>query len=268
MRPGFCFKWLMQNISDIWDLPFLRIGHAGAGAYAPPNTLKSIALALELSVDMVEFDVRPCRDALVLYHDDHLPHPSNGRVLISQCWYEEIRRIDIGEGERIPLASEVIDLIRGKALMNVDLKDRGYEDRVIELLREKNILGDVVISTLILESLVKIKEIVPHVRTSISYPSDQFNVSKIPILKPITRHALTVKRWLLPFRLLGIMANARADATTLHFRTVSQATLNRVHAYGGKVYAWTVDNIAPMRALHAMGVDGIVSNRPDLFEQL
>ncbi len=251
-----------------WNKPLLRIGHSGAGAYAPPNTLISISLALTYGVDMVEFDVRPCRDALVLYHDDHLPHPSNGHRLISQSCYEEIRRIDIGQGERIPLASKAIDLIRGKALMNVDLKDRGYEVQVIELLREKNVLGDVVISTLIPESLVKIKQLAPDVRTSISYPTDSFDASKRPFLKPIVKAALWIKRLALPYRILALMAEARANATTLHFQTISPATLNRVHQTGGKVYAWTVDDILPMRALYAMGVDGIASNRPDLFKQL
>lgn len=255
-------------ISSYWRKSFLRIGHSGAGAYAPPNTLKSIALALEYGVDMVEFDVRPCRDALVLYHDDHPPHPSNGSVPISQRCYEEIRLIDVGDGERIPLASEAIDLIKGKALMNMDLKDRGYEAQVLESLREKNVLGDVVISTLIPESLVRVKQVVPNVRTSISYPTDQFNASTTPILKPIARLALNLKRWLLPYRIQGIMANAQADATTLHYRTISPATLNRVHERGGKVYAWTVDDIAPMRALRALGVDGVASNKPDLFRQL
>lgn len=115
----------MEIPSATWNKPFISIGHSGASAYSPPNTLKSIGLALHYGVDMVEFDVRPCRDALVLYHDDYLPHSTNGRMLISQCCNEELRRIDIGEGERIPLASEAIDLIKGKAPMNVDLKDRG-----------------------------------------------------------------------------------------------------------------------------------------------
>ncbi len=250
-----------------WNKPLLRIGHSGAGAYAPPNTLISISLALEYDVDMVEFDVRPCRDALVLYHDDHLDS-SSGRLLIGECSYEEIRCIDVGEGERIPLASEAIDLIKGKALMNVDLKDRGYEEKVLELLSEEKVLGDVVISTLIPESLVKIKQLAPDMRTSISYPTDSFDVSKRPFLKPIVRAALRIKRWALPYRILAMMAEARANATTLHFRTVSSATLNRVHQTGGKVYAWTVDDIGQMRSLKAMGVDGIASNRPDLFKQL
>ncbi len=217
---------------------------------------------------MIEFDVRPCRDALVLRHDDHLPHPSNGCTLVRQLCYAELRRIDIGEGERILLASEAIDLIKGKALMNVDLKDQGYEKQVIELLCEKNVLGDVVISSLIPESLVKAKQIAPQVRTSISYPADSFSASKRPLLKPIVNSAIMLKRWLLPHRILAMMANARADATTLHFRTISPATLNRVHASSGKVYAWTVDDVTTMRALHTMGVDGIASNRPDLFGQL
>jgi glycerophosphoryl diester phosphodiesterase len=251
-----------------WNKLFLRIGHSGAGAHAPPNTLKSIAIALELGVDMVEFDVRPCRDALVLRHDDHLPHPSNGRALVRQLCYDEIRRIDIGDGERIPLASQAIDLIKGKALMNVDLKDRGFETQVLSLLTEKQVIGDVVISSLAPQSLVKAKQIAPQVRTSISYPADTFNASKRPLLEPVVHSALALKRWLLPYRILAMMAKARADAATLHFKTISPAALHRVHRRGGRVYAWTVDDIAPMRALHAMGVDGIASNRPDLFEQL
>ncbi len=217
---------------------------------------------------MIEFDVRPCRDALVLRHDNHLSHSSNGHALVSQLCYAELWRIDIGEGERIPLASEAIDLIKGKALMNVDLKDRGYEAQVLGLLNEKQGIGDVVISSLIPESLVKAKQIAPQVRTSISYPADSFSASKRPLLKTIVNSAIMLKRWLLPHRILAMMANARANATTLHFRTISPATLNRVHASSGKVYAWTVDDVTTMRALRAMGVDGIASNRPDLFGQL
>jgi len=55
-----------------WGKTFLRIGHGGAAGHAPANTLRSLGLALQMGVDMVEFDVRPCRDALVLLHDDKL----------------------------------------------------------------------------------------------------------------------------------------------------------------------------------------------------
>ena len=71
-----------------------------------------------------------------------------------------------------------------------------------------------------------------------------------------------------PFSHRRIMRRAQADATTLHYKVISPAVLRHVHAQGGKVYAWTVDDIDPMRTLRAMGVDGITSNRPDLFRQL
>lgn len=77
--------------TEPWPKSFLRIGHAGAGAYAPPNTLKSLALALDLGVDTVEFDVRPCRDALVLLHDDDLSHFDGARGLASQRSYADLR---------------------------------------------------------------------------------------------------------------------------------------------------------------------------------
>jgi glycerophosphoryl diester phosphodiesterase len=70
-------------VEGSWSRRCLRIGHAGAAAHAPPNTLKSLALALDLGVDMVEFDVRACRDALVLLHDDDLSHFPGGQGLAS-----------------------------------------------------------------------------------------------------------------------------------------------------------------------------------------
>jgi glycerophosphoryl diester phosphodiesterase len=101
----------LQISSDTWQKPFLRIGHSGAGAYAPPNTLKAIELALEYGVDMVEFDVRPCRDALVLYHTI-----SDAFIEWAMLVMMLLRRAsrDIGEGERIPLAGEAIDLSRAR----------------------------------------------------------------------------------------------------------------------------------------------------------
>ena len=111
----------------------------GQARHAPPNTLKSIKLALEMGVDMVEFDVRPCRDALVLYHDDHLPQATNGHSLVSECYYDELCRIDVGEGEHIPLASDAIDLIPRQGIDECGFEGRGVQSaEVVELLKEKN----------------------------------------------------------------------------------------------------------------------------------
>lgn len=247
---------------------FLRIGHAGAGAYAPPNTLKSLALALDLGVDMVEFDVRPCRDALVLLHDDDLSHFDGARGLASQHSYADLRTIDIGEGERIPTLTEAIGLIKGRALMVVDLKAAGYEADVLAVLHSQDVLADVLISSLIPSSLRKVRRLAPEVKTSISYPEDRFNISKRSYLHPVAKAVLRLMRRMLPYRMSGLMTYAQADALTLFHRLILPATLDRVHRTGGRVIAWTVDDLSEMCRIRAMGVDGIITNRPALFTQL
>src|SRR5512143_1556225 len=118
--------------SEAWNKPFLRIGHGGASGHAPANTLRSLALALEMGVDMVEFDVRPCRDALVLLHDDNLAQFDGARGLASESTLADLRSLVTDPDRKIPTLSEALDLVRGRALINVDLKATGYEDAVVE----------------------------------------------------------------------------------------------------------------------------------------
>jgi len=249
-----------------WTKKFLRIGHSGAAAYAKPNTLKSIALALEMGVDVVEFDVLPCRDALILGHDNFL-HLGHQKIKISECNYADLRALDQND-EFIPTLSDAIDLIRGHALINVDLKDRGYETAVLEVLREKKILGDAMFSTTHPTSLVQIRKLAPDAMTSISYPRDRGNAARRPRLKPVVLTALRAMKRTLPYRINRIMKRAHANMTTLNFHVISHKTIERVHHAGGKVIAWTVDDLPTMHKLIALGIDGITSNKPDLFEHL
>jgi glycerophosphoryl diester phosphodiesterase len=251
-----------------WDEGFLRIGHSGAGAYAPPNTLKSLAMALEMGVDMVEFDVRPCVDALILLHDDKLSHFPGGRGRASQRTLEELRVIDVGEGERIPSLIEALDLIDGRVLMNVDLKTGGIEADVIDLLNTKGLMADALISSLDASSLRRVRQLAPQVNTGFSYPKDLAGASERPYLGPIVSLVLKLMGLILPYRVLGKISRADANATMLYHKVLSPATVERVHQAGGRVFAWTVDELPRLRQVQAMGVDGIASNRPDLFDQL
>ena len=250
-----------------WAKKFLRIGHSGAAAYAKPNSLKSIALALEMGVDVVEFDVLPCRDSLILGHDNLL-HLNGKRIKISEYTYTDLCALEGEDGDFIPTFSDAIDLIRGHALMNVDLKERGYEAAVVDVLRDKKVLGNAMFSTTHATSLVQIRKLVPDAMTSISYPRDRGNAARRPRLKHVVLTALRAMKRTLPYRINRIMKRAHANMTTLNFHVISHATVERVHQNGGKVIAWTVDDLPTMRRLKAMGVDGITSNKPDLFEQL
>ena len=249
---------------DAWDRPFLRIGHGGASAHAPANTLRSLALALELGVDVVEFDVRPCRDALVLLHDDALAH-FGATGLASERTLAELRQLTTGPDRRIATLAEALDLLKGRALLNVDLKATGYEEAVVELVRARGMGGDALYSSLYPLSLRRVRQVDPQARTGLSYPEDRANASGKPYLRPVVDAALALLRLSLPYRILRMMAGAQANAVMLHQRVVSRAAIRTVQQAGGKVFVWTVDTAQRLRELREMGVNGIASNRPELF---
>ncbi len=104
---------------------FLIIGHRGAAGLEPENTLRSFARALRIGVDAIELDVYCVDGKLVVIHDDTLERTTNGRGDVMAMSYDALRRLDAGNGERIPTLDEVLDLVAGKVTVNVELKGKG-----------------------------------------------------------------------------------------------------------------------------------------------
>lgn len=254
--------------STAWSIPCLRIGHGGASGHAPANTLRSLEVALELGVDMVEFDVRACRDALVLLHDDTLPRADGTLAAVADLTLAELRELRPAPQHRIPTLEEALDLLRGQALLNVDLKGEGYEEAVVEQIQARAMTGDVLYSSLYPASLRRVRQAQPQARTGFSYPEDKGGASSKPCLKPVVSAVLAAMRLTMPCRVLGMIAAAQADAAMLYQRVLSRQTVEVVHRAGHRVYAWTVDDPARLRVVHFLGVDGIASNYPDRFAGL
>lgn len=263
------------SAAGVWQQRFYRIGHSGASGHAPANTLKSLALALEIGVDMVEFDVRACRDGLVLIHDatlEHVPSPYGARV-VRECTVAELQALPLEGGERIPTLAEALELLRGAASahqvpFNLDLKEAGCEAHVIETLRELGALEQALISSTIPTSLAAVRAASSTVKIGLSYPEDRGNASKRPLLKPVVDGAVWLMRQTLPRRVLGMMAQAGANAVMLNHRVVSRQVVDLIHRHQGRVFVWTVDDVERLQRVYALGVDGIASNYPELFQQL
>ena len=107
------------------DRDFLIIGHRGAAALVPENTLASFAKALELGVDAVELDVYAIEGRLLVIHDDTLERTTNGKGKLASHPLAALRALDAGGGERIPFLEEVFDLVAGRVAINVELKGKG-----------------------------------------------------------------------------------------------------------------------------------------------
>src|SRR5690606_33734952 len=103
--------------------PYKKIGHRGAKGHLAENTLESISLALEMGVDAIEIDVHRCATGeLVVIHDFTLDRTTNGEGEVAGASLKELRELLVEKKHRIPLLTEVLDLIEGKCYINIELK--------------------------------------------------------------------------------------------------------------------------------------------------
>lgn len=113
------------------------IGHRGASGYEPENTLRSFAKAIELGVDMIEFDVHVCASGeVVVIHDDTVDATTNGSGYISEKSLLELQSLDAGKGEHIPTLREVLDLVNRRVKVDIELKGVGTGCVVAPLVEE------------------------------------------------------------------------------------------------------------------------------------
>jgi glycerophosphoryl diester phosphodiesterase len=227
------------------DGPLLRIGHRGAAALAPPNTIAAIEAALEAGVDMVELDIlgRPDR-TLVLGHS--------------------LRELDAD-----PLAlDDALAFLAERSPetgLIADIKFTGFEPDLVEALRRHGFVEKTVASTHDRSTLLTLRELEPALTRSRTYARDRLRVGERRTFLPIVGPALLALRLALPFRIGRILAEADASATTLHYRLASRAVIERCHALGAAVLVWTVDDRTLLRRLDQLGVDGVITNDPRIF---
>jgi len=118
----------------------LRIGHRGARAYAPENTLTSFKKALEIGVDAIELDIRKTKDnKLVVIHDADVKRTTNKKGLVSELTLREIKDLDADSGEKIPTLKETLDFLDKKVKVFVELKETGIEKEVLSIVQEKGL---------------------------------------------------------------------------------------------------------------------------------
>ncbi|NJN52213.1 MAG: glycerophosphodiester phosphodiesterase [Gammaproteobacteria bacterium] len=113
---------------------FVIVGHRGAAGLEPENTLQSFARAIALGVDAIELDVYCIDGALLVIHDDTLERTTNGTGPIAAKSLPQLRGLDAGKGQSIPLLEEVMDLVAGRVAVNVELKGKGTARRTAAVL--------------------------------------------------------------------------------------------------------------------------------------
>ena len=218
----------------------LKIGHRGAGAYEPENTLRSFREAIELGVDAVELDVRKTKDGkVVVIHDAKVDKTTNGKGSVGELTLDEIRQLVTEKGEKVPTLEEALDFLDRKVKIIIELKETGFEEEVLRQIRGRGLESNVVIVSFIEEALRKVREMDEEVETGLIYVRH-----KNPI-----RAALDLKAsYLLPL-----------------YRFTHTANLKQAHDNGLKVIVWTINNPEEVSQYIKKGVDGIASDRPDIL---
>jgi glycerophosphoryl diester phosphodiesterase len=244
----------------------LRIGHKGAAALEPENTLRSLRRAIELGCDLVEFDVLDLHDGtLVLAHSDDLFEVSHGaaRGRVRELTLARLR----AAAPELPTLDEALELLSGVegVGLHVDLKSLGYEAATAEAIDRHGLLDRTVVSSFHARSLLALAAAEPRLARGYTYPYDRRGVSQRRPLAPVTLAALLALRRTLPLRIARMLGRTRASAVMLHHRVVSRAAVERAHAHGAAVFAWTVDGEPALGRVLAAGVDGVITNDPRIF---
>jgi glycerophosphoryl diester phosphodiesterase len=223
-----------------------RVGHKGADLVAPGNTVPSFEAALEHHVDMIEFDVLRLPDGrLVLAHD-----------------YDDAAR-------REPLTLEQgLDHFAGEAYadveLDVDLKLPGYEREVVEGLVNRGLAGRALISSHYIASLDEVGRLAPEIRRGLSVPRVKRDYTRTPLALPAYGIA-RIMRARLPAQARRLLREGRIQAVMSHWLLVSRRLVDVVHAEGGEVYVWTVDDARRIERLRRLGVHAVITNDPRLF---
>jgi len=227
----------------------------------PENTLASFKAALDIGVKMIELDVMLTRDRkIVVIHDATLDRTTDGHGHVNSCTLQELNKLDAGSwfhprfaGERLPELEEVLDLVSGRTLLNIEIKSNAYEahhpsdaieKQVVELVRRKNALTSVLISSFewkILENVASMED-APATALISKYPAEGDNVKLCIRLKAFSWHP---------------------NCSELKY---DQVKIMREE--GIRVFPYNVDSPGEYQRMIQMDVDGTITSDPLLLSDL
>ena len=146
-------KALLQDLKDLESRKIIVVAHRGDWRNAPENSLQAFQNCIEMGVDMIEIDVRKTKDGqLVLMHDNTVDRTTDGKGEVSDLTLEELRQLHLKNGmgrvtfHHIPTLEEVLELTKGKILINID-KGYDYFQDIYDLLVKTNTLDQVIIKS-------------------------------------------------------------------------------------------------------------------------
>ncbi|MFW5825582.1 MAG: glycerophosphodiester phosphodiesterase [Marinobacter sp.] len=225
--------------------------HRGNAFAAPENTASALERAIKDGADYLEVDVRMTADGeLILWHDVDLARVVGRPERISELNWNDIRHLDVGawfspdyKGERIVRLKELIRMARDRAGLFLDLKpdhnSRDLTREVVRMLRQENAVEGTVIAAAERHVLNEARAMEPSLRTA-----------------------------LLAEFIIGPLDNEGFDILGLRYNQANAAAVARARQLGYELHVWTVNQPAVMSRMIDMGVDNIITDRPDVLAQI
>jgi len=223
----------------------LIIGHRGASAEAPENTLAAFALAQAQGADGIEFDVQLSADGWpVVIHDSKLERTTNGQGRVQQMTLVQLQELNAGEGQSVPTLDEVFETLGPNFLYNVELKtaalrDNGLAAAVADRIQSHHVERQAVVSS--------------------------FN----PLALRWARRHLTQSTWVAHLIYVSGLKYkyllAPSQAVHPHYRLVDAGYMDWARKMGWRVHTWTVDDPAEAQRLANLGVHALITNQPKLI---
>jgi len=227
----------------------LVISHAACRGHAPENTLTGIATALELGADGIEIDVQVSADGVpVLMHDETVDRTTDGSGTVSSLAFAALRRLDAGacqfegrfRGEKIPALAEVLELVRGRALLVMEIKQLGIEEAVLKVVHDLDALDDCVAHSFFPQIVSAFRSAEPRLPAAlVTHPHDDWA------------------------QFYGFVLSLNAQGVSVLHTGVDAAMARSARLRKLTLYTWTANEPEQMRRLIDCGVDAIITDYPD-----
>ncbi|ROP54830.1 glycerophosphodiester phosphodiesterase family protein [Streptomyces sp. PanSC9] len=217
---------------------FLTIGHRGVMGVEPENTLRSFVAAQHAGLDLIELDLHLSKDgALVVMHDAEVDRTTDGTGPIAEKTLAELRALDAGRGERVPVFEEVLDAV--SAPLQAEIKDVAAARALAEVMHRRDLVGRVEVSSFHDDAVAEIARLVPGVRTALvasRYGPD------------VVDRAVTVG----------------AGAVCLNIRRLTLEVVEHARKSGLRIIGWVVNTQEHLRLVRALELDGATTDYPEI----
>ena len=239
------------------------IAHRGGAKLAPENTLASFDNAIALGVDMIEIDVHLSKDAeIIVIHDETLNRTTNGSGEIKDLTLHDIKKYDAGswfgedfKNEKVPTLAETLQTINGQCKLLIEIKGGderypGLEEKIIQTIKEHNATKWVIVQSFNKNSILRIKEMYPELMTYYLLGRN-FNEFYSEISDQMSK---------------GNNVEREFNGVAPHYKSLDKNKVAFLHNAGYGVFTFTVNDKSDMQKVIEIGVDGVITDSPDILK--